>query len=181
MKRFGIVSIALLFAFSLGVANAQTENPKPKKEARIEKKAELKALRKLEGKITSESTKIAFYNDFGNIPNVVFVRREFMDEARFIKDGHEMIAYYDNLGKLIGTTKSVTFDQVPYKAQKLINKKYPGYKVENVIFFNDNEANDTDMMQIIILLHCQRKIKNLWSRSILLEMFSFSKNSKQLK
>ena len=27
-----------------------------------------------------------------------------------------------------------------------IKKKYPGYKVENVIFFDDNEANDTDMM-----------------------------------
>lgn len=146
MKKLAVVLIAVLFASVIGVANGQNLASETKKEARVEKKVERKALRKLEGSVTSEFVKKAFYKDFGNIPDVVFARRDFMDEATFTKDGHETTAYYDYHGEMVGTTTVVSFDNVPVQGQQNIKKMYPDYKIGNVLFYDDNEANDTDMM-----------------------------------
>jgi len=40
----------------------------------------------------------------------------------------------------------MTFTDLPEKAQKYINKKYKDYNKGVVIFFNDNEFNETDML-----------------------------------
>ena len=146
MKKLALVLITIIFASVIGTVNGQNLASETKKEGRVEKKVERKALRKLEGSVTSEFVKKAFYTDFGNIPDVVFARRDFMDEATFTKDGQETTAYYDYHGQLVGTTSIVPFDKVPLAGQLEIKKKYPNYKVESVIFYDDNEANDTDMV-----------------------------------
>jgi len=146
MKRLALFLSTIIFASVIGTVNGQNLASETKKEVRVEKKVERKALRKLEGTVTSEFVRKAFYADFGNIPDVVFARRDFMDEATFTKDGQETTAYYDYHGEMIGTTAIVPFEKVPLAGQLEIKKKYPGYKVENVIFFDDNEANDTDMV-----------------------------------
>ena len=146
MKRFAIISISFFFVFVVGVVKAQKAENESKKVFRIEKKQERKELRKIEGSITTEYVKKAFYAEWGNIPNVNFKRNNFMDEATFIKNGKEITAYYDADAKLVGTTTILPFEEVPYLGQKEIKKRYPDYEVGNVIFFNDNEANDTDMI-----------------------------------
>ena len=57
-----------------------------------------------------------------------------------------MTAFYDNDGKLVGTTMIKTFADVPANGQKQIKKKYKDYTVGPVIFFDNNEFNETDMM-----------------------------------
>lgn len=111
-----------------------------------EKREERRELRKLEGKEVSYQSKQNFYVDFGDVPNVTWQRSSYYDEAHFTKDNKEMTAFYDNDGKLVGTTTPKTFADLPASAQKLITKRYKGYEVERVIFFDDNEANDTDML-----------------------------------
>ena len=39
-----------------------------------------------------------------------------------------------------------TFSDLPASAQKQINKEYKDYTIEKVIFFDDNEDVDTDMI-----------------------------------
>ena len=57
-----------------------------------------------------------------------------------------MIAYYDDQSNLVGTTKVVSFASLPKNAQHEINRKYKDYKVGAVIFYDDNENNDTNMI-----------------------------------
>lgn len=157
MKCLTYFSAALVFLFAFGNLQAQepvkkemkSEIKTEKKEVKTEKKgikSERKALHKLEGSQVSERTKNSFYADFGNVPNVKWKRAEFLDEAVFTKDGKEMEAYYDFDSKLVGTTQVKTFTDIPASAQKEIKKKYADYKIGPVIFFDDNEANDADML-----------------------------------
>lgn len=46
----------------------------------------------------------------------------------------------------MGTSEKKTFSVLPSKAQVYILDKYPTYKIGEVVFFNDNEQNDTDMV-----------------------------------
>jgi uncharacterized protein YegP (UPF0339 family) len=111
-----------------------------------EKKTERKELRKLSGKEVSEFSRQAFITDFGNIPVNKWERTVNYDEATFTKDGVEMKAYYDADSKLVGTTSHKTFADIPAKAQKFIEAKYRGYSKTDVVFFDDNELNETDMV-----------------------------------
>ncbi len=154
MKKIIVVSSALiLFA---GVSRAQTEEASVKQDIaslqknestiRKEKKEEKKELRKLEENEVNYQSREQFYTDFGNVPVRQWVRTANFDEATFVKDGHDMVAYYDADTRLVGTTTIKSFDNLPANAQKFINSKYPGYSKEQVILFDDNELNETDMM-----------------------------------
>lgn len=157
MKKLAILSLIAIFVLAFEQLPAQevkkeaikSEIKGAKKEVKTEKKevkAERKELRKLEGSVVSEMTKNAFYADFGNIKNVTWKRDVYLDEAVFAKDGKEMKAYYDFNSKLVGTTSMKTFADIPQTAQKEIKNKYKGYTIGEVVFFDDNEANDTDML-----------------------------------
>ena len=111
-----------------------------------EKREERKELKKLEGNVVSYQTKEAFYGDFGKIPVSKWERTAYYDEATFIKDGQYMTAYYDVDSKLVGTTSHKTFADIPASAQKFIDAKYKDYSKEDVVFFDDNEWNETDMI-----------------------------------
>ena len=87
-----------------------------------------------------------FVTDFGNIPEVSWNRSNYFDEAMFVKNGKVMTAYYDFGGKLVGTTEPSTFNDIPVNAQNGIHFKYKDYSICPVIFFDDNELNETDMM-----------------------------------
>jgi hypothetical protein len=142
MKRLTLLSFTILFVLSLAYGQEQksgnTQTTQTKKE-RV-------PLKKLEGKDVSKMAKESFIADFGNVPNVKWQRSGTFDEAIFMKDGKEMIANYDIGGKLVGTTKVVTYAEVPASAQQEIKKRYKDYAVSTVLFYDDNEANDTDMV-----------------------------------
>ena len=83
-----------------------------------------------------------FFADFGDVPNVKWKRVDLYDEATFMKEGKEMKAFYDFDSKLVGTTKSMTFADLPKNAQMEIKKDYADYEIGSVFFFDNNEAND---------------------------------------
>jgi hypothetical protein len=91
-------------------------------------------------------TRVNFYVDFGYIPIVGWEFSDELDKISFLKDGVLCTAYYDFDSKLIGTISNVTVADLPAHALDKINKTYNGYTVGDVIFFDDNELNETDMI-----------------------------------
>ena len=146
MKRLAILSMTFLLAFAVVQIQAQEPKKEAKKEAKKEVKNERKALRKLEGNVVSVASKNSFYTDFGDVPDVKWTKAEYLDEARFTKDGKQLTAFYAYDGKLVGTTEVKTFADLPPKGQKAIKDKYKDYSVGPVIFFDDNEFNEMDML-----------------------------------
>lgn len=144
MKRFSILLVTFLFVLSSVQLSGQTQNAA--KEARKEQKAERKELRKLEGTNVDPRAKSSFMTDFGNLPNVTWKRLGTFDEVRFTKDGKPMTAFYDSDGRLVGTTSPSTFAALPAPAQTEIKNKYKDYTVGQVVFYDDNEINETDMV-----------------------------------
>jgi hypothetical protein len=85
-----------------------------------------------------------FYHDFPNARAVTWTEGVFA-EANFYDGAVLKTAYYDVDNELVGTTNDIDYSVLPEKAKQYISKKYPGYAIEKVILFDDNEANDTDM------------------------------------
>ena len=58
-----------------------------------------------------------------------------------------MTAFYDIGGKLVGTTKQANLGPIyPAKVQEEMKTTYKDYKAGPVIYFDDNEPNETDMV-----------------------------------
>lgn len=140
MKKSAIASIVFLFAIFLAHGQPMKE------ETKKEQKKERIALKTLEGANVSESAKNSFNAGFGDQTNVHWKRTGTFDEAVFTMDGKEMTAFYDIEGRLVGTTKPASFSDLPANGQLDIKTKYKGYSIGPVIFFDDNEANPTDMV-----------------------------------
>ena len=153
MKTF-IVTVAAIF-FAMNTISAQTEQTVKsdikkvdRKEAKLrsEKRKDRITLRKLEGKEASYQSKQQFSSDFDNVQNVQWRRDNYFDVAAFTKNGKEMKAYYDFDAQLVGTVSSASFTDLPANAQKRIKKEYKDYTVDKVIFYDDNESNESDML-----------------------------------
>jgi len=86
-----------------------------------------------------------FLADFPGATNVSWKKIGF-EEATFTLNGKEMKAFYDYNGMLIGTTSAANYFDMPEIARKYIEKHYKDYTTQQVILFDDNEYNDTDMM-----------------------------------
>ncbi|MEO8768579.1 MAG: hypothetical protein ABI402_00785 [Ferruginibacter sp.] len=130
----------------IAVRSEIKETKTEEKGLRKEKRKERTALRKLEGKEVGLASKYSFTNDFGNIKPVQWKRTIYFDEAVFMQNKQLVTAFYDSNSKLVGTTMKSSFDKLPLIARKEIKEKYKDYKVEDVIFYDDNEENETDMI-----------------------------------
>jgi hypothetical protein len=154
MKKLFILSAATFILIATINAQASQVSPEKssndqKKEALISKKkkpAETEELKKLKGAEVSPLAKQEFYQIYGNIPGAVWKRTLNYDQVFFSRDGKAMTAYYDADAKLVGTITQQKFEDLPSDSQKYINEKYPGYITEDVVFFNDNELNITDIV-----------------------------------
>jgi hypothetical protein len=142
MKRSFVISTALLLGLAICTMNMQSAEA----QTGTKSKSAIKAPKKLEGSNVSEMSKTHFYADFGNIPNAEWRRSINFDEAKFIKDGKDVTAFYDYDANLVGTCTPKTFADLPAAGQKEIKAKYKDYSVGPVILFDDNEANDTEMI-----------------------------------
>jgi hypothetical protein len=146
MKKLAVLSFTALFAIVMNQSQAQESGKEQANSTKKEVKAERKALRKLEGNNVNEIAKNSFYKDFGNTTNVQWKRNENFDVASFSENGQKMEAFYDYDANLVGTTTAKTFADLPANAQKEIRSKYKAYSIGPVIFFDDNEWNETDMI-----------------------------------
>lgn len=146
MKKLAVLAITILFT-SLGIQSfAQQKQNADNKESKKELKEERKALRKLEGTIVSPAAKSNFNKDFPTASNVQWRRFESYDEVAFTIDSKKYKSFYDYDANLVGTTSPKTFAELPARGQKEIKEKYKDYKVGPILFFDDNEANVTDMI-----------------------------------
>lgn len=154
MKKIIILSgIAVLLTLSAGAQADQSAIRKDEqalnkeeKHIRHEKKEERKELRKLKGKEVDERAKDQFRNDFPGITADVWRREGAFDVAQFVKDRVSKSAFYDYDATLVGTTEKKTFADLPEKARMHIIKKYVGYTIGDVILFDDNKSNESDMI-----------------------------------
>ena len=146
MKKLAISAISFFIMLSVVQAQTKKDEKTQIKENKQELKSERVALKKLEGTKVSEIAQKNFKIDYGNIQNVQWKRNGTFDEAAFRKDGKLMTAFYDIQGKLVGSTQAATFSELPARAQQDIKTKYKDYTVGPIVFFDDNEANDTDMI-----------------------------------
>ena len=145
MKKLATL-ITMVFAFFAINAQPQLdEKANTNTPEKVTKPARV-PLKKLEGTSVSARTKSNFAVDFPDITDAQWTRSENFDEATFTRDGQKTTAYYDYEGDLVGSTTPKTFADLPARAQKLINEKYKDYKVDQVIFFDDNDRSDTDMI-----------------------------------
>jgi hypothetical protein len=103
-------------------------------------------LKKPEVSKVSEQAKSHFIADFGNVPDVHWKRSHNFDEAVFTRNGKQMTAWYDIDAHLVGTTSTAFFTDLPADGQNAIKNKYKDYTVGDVIFFDDSEVNQTDMI-----------------------------------
>ena len=152
MKKVFFASAAFLLAVISTQAQttddiAKNDSKQERKEIRKEKKPKAITLRKKEGDEVSYQSRQEFFRDFGfGDKDVTWRKTRYYDEADFVKDGAATTAFYDIDSKLVGTTNVKTFADLPAAGQKQINKEYKDYTVKNVVFYDDNENNDTDMI-----------------------------------
>ncbi|HEX4851513.1 MAG TPA: hypothetical protein VFV08_11935, partial [Puia sp.] len=92
------------------------------------------------------ATKEAFAVDFGNIQVERWTMMDNLAVATFSENGQTKYAYYDYNDELVATTTDMAFSDLPLKAQKIITKKYGDYDVSQVMFYDDNEFNETDFV-----------------------------------
>ncbi len=146
MKRLALLTMSFLLVAGVAFGQPeQTEKPMVKG-TKQEMKTEMVPLKKLKGNVVSELAKNNFNTDFKDVSDVQWKRSANYDEASFIMKGAKMKAFYGDDGVLVGTTQRKTFADISPKAQKEIKEKYAGYTIGPVVFFDDNAANDTDMI-----------------------------------
>lgn len=147
MKKMLIISVAAIFqaaSSSAQTASRVLENDIVKNSNEQESVTErIKPDDKTN--IASFQTRVQFNCDFGNMDNVQWGRIGNFEKATFMKGGHLHTAYYDFESNLVGTTTQKEFTDLPVYQQQMINKNYGDYQIKEVLFFEDNEANDTDM------------------------------------
>jgi hypothetical protein len=145
MKKLAVLSMT--FMVTVAVLMGQAQKTEKVKEAKKEQKSERVALKKLEGATVDNKAKIAFDTDFKGASNVQSKRVDTYDEFSFTnKDGHKMKAFYDENSVLVGTTQDKAMADLPAKGLQKIKEMYKDYSIGPVVFFNDNELNETDMI-----------------------------------
>ena len=127
--------------------NADRKERREERTERKEARNDNHKMRRDQNRINvSYFTRNSFERDFPAAKNVQFVKANNFDEVFFTADNNNLIAYYDNENKLVGTTQRLAFSDLPANVQKEIHKKYAGYDVEAVVRFVDDEINETDMI-----------------------------------
>jgi hypothetical protein len=155
MKKVILLVVVIMATVSISQAQTVQEDQvkseiktvsKKDPKAKTEKKNLRMELRKLEGQDVSAATKDQFMTDFRNVSNAKWSRSGYYDQATFMKNGASSTAFYDSKSQLVGTTTHKKFSDLPANAQKIINDKYKGYTKGDVLYYDDNEENDTDMV-----------------------------------
>jgi len=147
MKKLIFLIMFASLAISVKSQDGTETKQEERKEIRKEKHAKKITLKELKGKPVSYQAKQQFQIDFGDHPDAKWVRTDYFDQVTFTtRDGKQMTAYYDDDAQLVGTTAPATFNDLPEAGKREIAKHYQNYENALVLFFDDNENNDTDML-----------------------------------
>ncbi len=146
MKKLAVVLMTVLFSFVGIFSQVQANENENVKLLKNEFHNGPNSLKNSNGNTVSDFAKQSFYKDFGDIPNVNWRKVKNFNIVSFTQNNQKKEAFYDIDANLVGTTTEKAFADLPENAQKTINTKYNGYKIGPVIFFDDNEYSDTDMI-----------------------------------
>lgn len=155
MKKFLFISATLLAI--TGISQAQVAvAPAPENNQQstasvkqpINGKKHKKEPRQLDRSEVSSMAKNNFMADFPGASNAAWTHGKYFDEVSFLQKGIALTAYYDYMSMLVGSTSVKTVNDLPAGAQKQLQKQWlaKGYTVDKVILFDDNEANETNMV-----------------------------------
>jgi hypothetical protein len=154
MKKSIIASVAS-FLISI-VAHAQLASVAIPTEILSEKynapeiKKETKAVRKTPPAVLlyepTAATLSSFNVDFGDFPVDQWSLIDNFSVASFTQDGQSKCAYYDFNNNLVAITTEVHFADLPANARDHIANKYADYKASEVLYYDDNESNETDLV-----------------------------------
>jgi len=95
----------------------------------------------------SELSKDEFFDEFGKVSNLSWKKSPNFDEATFTKNGRNITAFFDGSADLVGTTTLKTFKDLPVDTQKEIKHEYKNYQIGPVIYFKDDQMDNTGLMQ----------------------------------
>ncbi|MEO6681349.1 MAG: hypothetical protein ABIN48_00865 [Ginsengibacter sp.] len=152
MKKLFFISVVFFGLATAADAQATIETLKSeiKADKKVGDKADAriarKELRKLEGNEVSYNSTKAFEEMYPHIKLVSTERLKNYDEFDFMKDGHQIAAFFDENASLVATTQKISYKDLPQKAKGYIAKKYPGYIPVTVLYLDNNEKNPTDMI-----------------------------------
>ena len=110
------------------------------KDQNREEKREVRAVENI-----SSATMSLFAIDFPKAKNVSWMSTEGYTEADYNMGKSQMMAFFDFDNKLIGTAKYVDYNTLPAVALKDIAKHFKGFVAKQVLFYDDNEANETNI------------------------------------
>lgn len=150
MKNVLIIGSVLVFtattAFSQEVISLNEPISFTGHKVSREQKEENRAVRREKAATTPNyTTEQHFQTDFPNATGISW-RKAGFEEAIFTLEGKEMKAFYDYNHDLIGTTTTVDYNTLPIAARKYIEKHFSDYTPQQVILFDDNEYNTSDMI-----------------------------------
>jgi hypothetical protein len=92
------------------------------------------------------ATKESFVADFGDITVDQWRLINNYEVASFNQDGQSKCAYYDFNRNLVATTTESKFSDLPPSSREYIMKKYDSYTVNEVLFYDDAETNQIDLV-----------------------------------
>jgi len=145
MKKLAILVIATMFTAS--VINAQNQSPSENESKASNTEA---GTAKDPSFMNSESVNFESENsfdiDYPKASDAAWEKTGSIDQVNFVSSGQKMSAYYDFDGKLIGTATTKSLADLPEKAQKVLSSKYADYTVGPIIFYQDNDQNDANMV-----------------------------------
>jgi hypothetical protein len=145
-KIIGASAIILLLSITATGSFAQQASAPPATSAKAAAKEVRKEKRAARQSAVSDRSLQQFASDFPGATQLSATRPGIMDKISFRLDGVNSDAYYDQDANLIGTVTVKSVNDLPAAGLKAIAKQYKGYTIGKVILFDDNEANDTDMI-----------------------------------
>ncbi|HMT96593.1 MAG TPA: hypothetical protein PKC62_07880 [Ferruginibacter sp.] len=152
MKKIILSMVAFLMGASMVYAQVETMVSNDLKTAKNERKIykegekrDKRELRILRGNNVSYQSRQQFLNDFNKSSILKSERNSNYDIFTFNNNGKLTKAYYDANAQLLGTTQIKTLADLPEKARMSLAKTYKGYKIMEVLYFNDNDQNDSNM------------------------------------
>lgn len=149
MKTLKFLPVALFMIIASVNGQSNENNPSANmnnqtvyQNARKEKKE----IKKEERNAVSYQSKAAFTEEFSKANLISSEKVNGFDKFTFTRKGKEMSAFYDMTAKLVGTIQTKKFSDLPVVAQNTMLKEYNGFTPGQVIFYDDNELNETNMV-----------------------------------
>ena len=92
------------------------------------------------GETENEKAANNLKKEFANAKNVEWKVTPNYIKASFSWNGQQLEVFYNEAGETIAQSRMINENSLPLRAQQIIQKKYPGYKITEAIEYNNAES-----------------------------------------